>query len=208
MSRYYRILVTFQVAVAVTVVQAKAQTYGPSCGMWWCKVHPVVRYNVPTTIPKTRYEIEPTPLEAIDKALQLVNPRDGETIYDFGCGDARFLKRAYTINKSLKLIGIEINPETVKVARSNIQDIQDIQGTIEIIEGDVTNININNINNKCIIYMYLYPEVIKNIPIETLLKARVVISYQHEIPQLKPYGIQPIKWSKGVFYISQQSQQR
>jgi len=44
----------------------------------------------------------------IDVALELLNLKPGQTVYDLGCGDARFLKAA--AKQGIKGVGYELNP--------------------------------------------------------------------------------------------------
>lgn len=59
----------------------------------------------------------PTLRRETDKALDMLNLKEGQTLYELGCGDGRVLKRA--AERGLNGVGIELNPILVLAARIN-----------------------------------------------------------------------------------------
>lgn len=57
----------------------------------------------------------PTRRKETETALDLLNLKKGQTLYELGCGDGRVVKQA--AKRGLKVIGYELNPILVVVAR-------------------------------------------------------------------------------------------
>lgn len=59
----------------------------------------------------------PTCEEAQSKAIDLLGLKNGDVLFDLGCGDARLLMKAATEVPGLLCVGVELDP--VYVARAN-----------------------------------------------------------------------------------------
>ncbi|MDH7446985.1 class I SAM-dependent methyltransferase [Aquimarina sp. 2201CG14-23] len=86
----------------------------------------------------------PTPNEVVLHKLDLLALKDGETVFDLGCGDAIQLIMACT-KANVQCIGYEIFPEAIKDAKINIQKA-DLSNQIEIREEDIYKADISNAN--------------------------------------------------------------
>lgn len=60
----------------------------------------------------------PTPLDVVDRMLDMARVNVGDVIYDLGSGDGRILIRAAK-RHGVKGVGIEIDPDLVRKAQSN-----------------------------------------------------------------------------------------
>lgn len=72
-----------------------------------------------------------TPQEIIQKKLELLELKDGETLFDLGLGDARSLITACGM-ADIKGVGYEILPKAIEVSTQNIKQAQ-LTDRIEII---------------------------------------------------------------------------
>jgi SAM-dependent methyltransferase len=63
----------------------------------------------------------PTPQPVVDEMLRLADPKEGETLYDLGCGDGRIVVTAAKRYK-VKGIGVDIDPERIKESNENAQN--------------------------------------------------------------------------------------
>lgn len=61
-----------------------------------------------------------TPQEVVDRMLELAEIRDGDILYDLGCGDGRIVVTAAK-RYGVKAVGIEIDPKRVAEARENVR---------------------------------------------------------------------------------------
>jgi SAM-dependent methyltransferase len=140
-------------------------------------------------------KFSPSQMVVVKKALQIANPSKREIIYDLGCGDARVLIEAMR-SYNIAGLGAEINPKIVKLAQRKVNE-SGFSKSIRIVEMDVTKLKIK----ANIVYIYLFPDIIKNLD-KSLGDARIVISFCHDIPQLKTQKVQFVDGNKMyVFYI-------
>jgi SAM-dependent methyltransferase len=75
----------------------------------------VVRGEVEKDVPYV-----PTPQPVVDKMLELAQPKEGEKIYDLGCGDGRIIVTAAK-KYGVTGIGVDIDPERIKEANENAE---------------------------------------------------------------------------------------
>jgi SAM-dependent methyltransferase len=73
----------------------------------------VVRGEVEKDVPYV-----PTPQPVVDKMLELAAPKEGEKIYDLGCGDGRIVVTAAK-KYGCTGIGVDIDPERIEEANEN-----------------------------------------------------------------------------------------
>ena len=91
---------------------------------------------------KTNDDYMLSPQEIVLHKLELLDLKDGETLFDLGAGDARNLIAACSI-ANINGIGYEVLPKAIEIANQNIQQAQ-LTDRIEIrnksmYESDVSN---------------------------------------------------------------------
>jgi len=127
---------------------------------------------------------QPTDEETIDLIFSLAYIRPGETVYDLGCGDGRFLIRAARRYEAVG-VGIEIDP--VRVIISRIRLI--FSGVYSRVTIKFSNMYEASIDDADVIFLFLSEtanaKLADKLGNETRPGTRV-ISYYHEIPNWKP----------------------
>lgn len=130
----------------------------------------------------------PTPDDAIEEALNLLDLKPDSVLCDLGCGDARVLIRAVQ-KVGCKAIGIEIDEVKVLEARRSIADAG-LSGLITINPtqngdscSDVKDF-VPSRHGVTAAYCYLYPELLGEIA-DKLKDIPVVVSAGHKIPGLE-----------------------
>lgn len=120
-----------------------------------------------------------TPHSEIDKLLKPFNLDEDFTLLDPGCGDARILIHAAK-QYGANCVGIEINPQTYKIALENVRKAG-VQDKVKIINGDSRNFSFENVDG---IVMFLFPDLISDLTSEfdSLKSGARVVSYSHDIP--------------------------
>jgi ubiquinone/menaquinone biosynthesis C-methylase UbiE len=63
----------------------------------------------------------PTPQPVVEEMLRLADPKEGEILYDLGCGDGRIVITAAKKYK-VKGIGVDIDPERIKESNANAKE--------------------------------------------------------------------------------------
>jgi SAM-dependent methyltransferase len=113
---------------------------------------------------KERPEIEvpyvPTPQKVVDAMLKLAQVKEGETVYDLGCGDGRIAITAVKDFKAKKGLGIDFNPERLKDCQENLKKIPEAdQKKLEFKQGDVLKMKPEDFKDVNVVTLYLLPEV-------------------------------------------------
>lgn len=78
---------------------------------------------------------EPMPQEVVDRMLWLANVKAGDLLYDLGAADGR-MAIAAAKKYGIKVVGFEIDPNLVKLARENVRR-QGVERLVEIRQEDI-----------------------------------------------------------------------
>jgi len=132
----------------------------------------------------------PTPQLVVDKMLQLVGLKAGETMFDLGSGDGRIVIMAAQKYKA-KSIGVEISPKLVASATSDIEKAG-LTGQARVMQGDVLKADLTGAD---VVTMYLETQLNAQLRprLEKFLKpgARVV-SHDYPVPGWKATRVEKI----------------
>src|SRR5689334_18684868 len=77
----------------------------------------------------------PTPNEIVNAMLKTAGVKNGDVIYDLGCGDGRIVIAAAQ-KFGTRGVGIDINPERIKEARENAKKAG-VTNLVKFIEQDL-----------------------------------------------------------------------
>lgn len=125
----------------------------------------------------------PTPKEVVQQKLELLELKDGETLVDLGCGDARSLIMACAM-ANVNCIGYEILPEAIAKAHENIKKAG-LQDRIQIIEDSMFNADISKVD-AIILYLSRNPLGQLSLKLEQELpKGARIITHDFDIPAWK-----------------------
>jgi ubiquinone/menaquinone biosynthesis C-methylase UbiE len=120
----------------------------------------------------------PTPKDLVRRMLQLANLRRGETVFDLGAGDGRFIIEA-TRSFGAHAVGVEIDPERITRIRERLA----ATGThADLIEADLFQVDLSSAD---VIVIYLSDSV--NAKLATKLdtelkKGARVVSLDYALP--------------------------
>ncbi|HSU61022.1 MAG TPA: class I SAM-dependent methyltransferase [Bryobacteraceae bacterium] len=124
-----------------------------------------------------------SPERAVDKMLEMANPKPGETLYDLGCGDGRILIAAAERYK-VKGVGIEISKRLAETAAENVRKHR-LQDEIKIIHGNFMKTDLSAAN---VVTLYLATTANDTLRpnLERYLHPSTrVVSYDYPIPGWK-----------------------
>jgi precorrin-6B methylase 2 len=136
--------------------------------------------------------------ELILEKLKLLNLKDGELIYDLGCGDAQALTLACSVAK-VKAVGYEVLPEALKDAKENIERNQ-LTEQIIIKNEDFYNADISSVDA---IILYLSRNVLGQISLklETELKQGAkIVTHDFDIPAWEADLVKKVTFHDGSNY--------
>lgn len=124
------------------------------------------------------------PDQAVDRMLQMADPRPGETLYDLGCGDGRIVIAAAERYK-VKAVGIEISGRLAAEAAANVKR-DGLQKLVKVIHGDFMKANLSGAN---VVTLYLATSANRLLrpKLQRYLKPKSrVVSYDYPIPGWNP----------------------
>ncbi len=104
----------------------------------------------------------PTKEEVVAAMLKLAAVKEGDTVYDLGCGDGRITIAAVKDFKAKKGLGIDFNPERLKDCQKRMMDLKVSEGDqkkITFKQGDVLKMKPEDFKDVDVVTMYLLPEV-------------------------------------------------
>ena len=107
----------------------------------------------PTAI---RVPYVPTPQSVVDEMLKFAGVKEGDVVYDLGCGDGRIVVTAVKEFKAKKGLGIDIDPKRVKESKQAAKDAK-VEDKVEFKQGDV--LKIKDVSEATVVTLYLFPEV-------------------------------------------------
>ncbi len=136
------------------------------------------------TLPGSLAPYLPTPNTIVEKMLEVGELKAGETMFDLGSGDGRFVIAAAGKFKA-NAIGVELDDELAAQSVSRIRE-SGLEKSARIIHGDLLQQNYSAAN---LVTVYLWPEanakVAKLLEIQLKKGARVV-SHDFEMGDWKP----------------------
>jgi uncharacterized protein (TIGR03000 family) len=143
----------------------------------------------------------PTPQNVVDEMLKMAGVKEGDVVYDLGCGDGRIVVTAVKQFKAKKGIGIDLNPERVKDSVGNAKKAG-VEKQCEFREGDV--LKIKDLSEANVITMYLLPQVNRQLaPIlkKTLKPGSRIVSHDFDMGDWKPEKEMSVMDEDGVSHM-------
>ena len=125
-------------------------------------------------------DAQPTPIEGVRAGLEALNPQPGKTLVVFGSGfDARWEREAARMYPTLKIKGIEIDPDRAESARLYVQR-DGLGNRVQIYTGDATNTTFAGADYGA---AYLFPDTLAALRPQ-IEKLERFVSYAHPVPGL------------------------
>lgn len=96
----------------------------------------------------------PTPQSVVDVMLDMVNLKDGDVVWDLGCGDGRMVISAAK-RKHIRGVGVDIDPERIRESRENAKKAE-VEDRVEF---RVANLFETDFSDATVLTMYLLESV-------------------------------------------------
>jgi SAM-dependent methyltransferase len=139
----------------------------------------------------------PSPPIVVDAVLKLAELKPGETLFDVGSGDGRFLFPAAQ-KYGVKAVGVELKENLAKEAMLRICEMK-LEGMVKIIQGDAMEVDFREAD---VVVVYLTTSGNEKLKIKFKEERRPgtrFISHDFEFPGWKPFRVEKIKEDKGKY---------
>lgn len=165
----------------------------------------VAAENETTTAPKRTPDViyVPTPMEVVEKMLEVAQIKKGDILYDLGCGDGRIVVTAAK-KYGIKAIGVDIDPQRIKEAKENVRT-NGVEKLVTIKEGDIFADDFD-FSDATVVTLYLLPDLnVKLMPKLAKLKPGTrIVSHQFDMRGAKPVEVIHLKendsgWSRTIY---------
>ena len=138
---------------------------------------------------------DPTPRNVVTQMLQLAQLRNGDLVYDLGCGDGRIVIAAVK-KKEVRGVCVDIDPERIREARANAAAAGVLQ-RIRFVEQDLF---ATDIGDATVVVLFLYPE--GNLKLRPKLwrelrRGTRVLSYVHDMGDWAPQQTMTVRGRLG-----------
>ncbi|MBM3992828.1 MAG: TIGR03000 domain-containing protein [Planctomycetes bacterium] len=108
----------------------------------------------------------PTPDEVVEAMCKLAKVGKDDVVYDLGCGDGRIVITAVTQFKAKRGVGVDIDPELVKLSQNNAKDAK-VSGRVVFRAQDV--LTIKDLGDASVVMLYMGEDV--NLRLMPILKS-------------------------------------
>lgn len=96
----------------------------------------------------------PTPGDIVDEMAKLAKMKKDDVVYDLGCGDAIMLIRPVQQGKAKKGVGVEYDPEVMKLAIDNVKKAK-LEDKITIRKGDMLKLKPSDVEDASVVLLYI-----------------------------------------------------
>lgn len=133
----------------------------------------------------------PTPVEVMDKMLEVARITPKDVVYDLGCGDGRIVCAAAR-RHNCKAVGYDIDPERIKESNANrAREPRDVQELISFHERDIFELDLSEAT---VLMLYLRPHLnVRLIPqLKKLKPGARIVSHNWDMKGVTPESGYPI----------------
>jgi SAM-dependent methyltransferase len=112
--------------------------------------------------PEIRVPYVPTHEKVVTAMLKLASVKQGDTVYDLGCGDGRIVITAVKDFNAKRGLGIDFNPERLKDCEKRMKDEKLTPDQIKRLtfkQGDVLKMTPEEFKDVDVVTLYLLPDV-------------------------------------------------
>jgi cyclopropane fatty-acyl-phospholipid synthase-like methyltransferase len=143
----------------------------------------------------------PTPQPVVEAMLRLAGVKEGDVVYDLGCGDGRIVVTAVSRFKARRGLGIDLDPQRIKESVENAKKAG-VSAKTEFKVGDV--LKLESVAEASVVTLYLYSTV--NRKLEPMLRKTLkpgsrVVSHDFRIGDWTPDRTERLKDDRGVDHV-------
>ena len=116
--------------------------------------------------PEIKVPFVPTNTKVVEAMLKLAAVKEGDTVYDLGCGDGRIVITAVKEFKAKRGLGIDFNPDRLKDCQKRMEDeklTDEQKKKLTFKQGDVLKMKEEEFKDVDVVTLYLLPDVNKRL---------------------------------------------
>ncbi len=136
---------------------------------------------LPETEPKLNVPFAETPAKVVAEMLKVAGVKEGDVVFDLGCGDGRIVIAAVKDFKAKRGLGLDLSPARVRQSKSNAEKAG-VADKVEIREGDV--LKLKDVSEASVITLYLLPDInekLKPMLRKTLKPGSRIVSHEFDL---------------------------
>jgi len=136
----------------------------------------------------------PTPQEVVDKMLELAEVKEGDVVYDLGCGDGRIPVTAAK-KYGVKAVGFDVDPQRIKESKENVAKNK-VEKLVTIKQEDIFQQDLSGAN---VVTLYLLPSLnVKLMPqLQKLKPGSRIVSHSFDMKGAKPKKVVQVQTKEG-----------
>ena len=136
----------------------------------------------------------PTPQEVVDKMLELAEVKEGDVVYDLGCGDGRIPVTAAK-KYGVKAVGFDVDPQRIKESNENVEK-NGVGKLVTIKQEDIFKQDLSKAN---VVTLYLLPSLnVKLMPqLRKLKPGSRIVSHSFDMRGAKPKKVVQVQTKEG-----------
>lgn len=139
----------------------------------------------------------PTPQEVVNKMLDMAKVKEGDMVYDLGCGDGRIVITA--AQRGARGVGIDLNPQRISEAKANAKEAG-VEDRVQFMVGDLFKADFSKAD---VVTLYLLPSVNRALRPQLWKQLKVgtrVVSHDFDMgPEWPPERTEKVDY-KTIYY--------
>ena len=145
----------------------------------------------------------PTPMNVVEKMLEMAEVDKDDIIYDIGCGDGRIVITAAK-EFGARGVGIDIDPQRIKESKAGAKQAG-VEDLVDFLQEDATKVDLSEAT---VVTMYLLPEsnALMIPQLEKLKPGALVVTHNYHIPgwedkEVESIDVQDITGSEHSIFV-------
>jgi len=160
------------------------------------KEAPPAERSTPVTTGERLAPFVPSPMDVVDRMLQIARVGESDVLYDMGSGDGRIVIRAAELFGA-KSIGIELDRGLAEESRDRIKE-RGLEDKASIIQGDLLQTDFSDATVVTLYLLVSANDKLRPIMEKTLKPGTRVVAHDMRVPGWEAYREEAVKSSTGA----------